>query len=245
MDNYVYEDLREHQEEHWWFRARREILMRVFGSLALPPEAEILEIGCGTGGNLAMLDRFGKVCGVEMHEEAVQYARSTTGQDIRAGYLPDNIPVDGKFDLICLLDVVEHIEDDRLALSTLNDMLKPGGRVVITVPAYQWMFGKHDELLHHYRRYSRKSLRQLMTDSNIEIARIGYFNTLLLPIAVLAFITDSLTSVEKCTGYDVPPRWLNATFYHLFRMEQFLIDKLSLPFGCSLLMVSKPLDRAA
>jgi 2-polyprenyl-3-methyl-5-hydroxy-6-metoxy-1,4-benzoquinol methylase len=245
MDDYVYEDLRKHQEEHWWFKARREILSSVFGSLALPADAEILEIGCGTGGNLAMLGTFGHVSGIEMREEAVQYARNTTGLDVSVGYLPDNIHIKQKFDLICMLDVVEHIEDDKQALSALNSMLKPGGRVVITVPAYQWLFGKHDKLLHHFRRYSRKSLRKLMGESNIEIAKISYFNTLLLPIAILAFITDSITAVEKCTGYDVPPRWLNAVFYITFRLEKFVIDKLSLPFGCSLLMISKPLGKAA
>lgn len=243
MDNYVYEDLREHQEEHWWFKARREILTVAIGDLGLPADADILEIGCGTGGNLEMLGRFGNVLGLEMHEEAVEYARSSTGHDVQAGFLPDKIPFDRKFDLICMLDVVEHIEDDRTALSTLNQMLKPGGRVVITVPAYQWMFGKHDRLLHHFRRYSRRTLADLMSATGINVEKIGYFNTFMFPIAVLAFITDRVMPVEKCTGYDVPAKWLNATFYHIFRLERLFIDKLRLPFGCSLLMVSQPAKR--
>lgn len=241
MDNYVYEDLREHQEEHWWFKARREILTRALRGLDLPPDSEILEIGCGTGGNLEMLGALGNVCGVEMHEEACQYARTSSGKDIRVGYLPDQVPFDKKFDLICLLDVVEHIENDAEALKSLNSMLKPGGRIVITVPAYQWMYGKHDVLLHHFRRYSRSTLEKVVSGSDIAIEKLTYFNALLLPITILAFIIDKLTPVDKFTGYDVPASWLNATFYNIFRLERFVIDKLNLPFGSSLLMVSKPL----
>lgn len=241
MDNDVYEDLREHQEEHWWFRARREILTQALRSLELPPDSEILEIGCGTGGNLAMLGSLGNVCGVEMHEEACRYARATSGRDIRVGHLPDAVPFDKQFDLICLLDVVEHIENDREALKALNGMLKPGGRIVITVPAYQWMYGKHDVLLHHFRRYSRATLARVVSGSDIAIEKLTYFNALLLPITVLAFLVDKLTPVDKFTGYDVPARWLNVTFYNIFRLERFVIDKLNLPFGSSLLLVSKPL----
>lgn len=241
MDNYVYQDLQALQEQHWWFKARREILSKVFRSLALPTNCDILEIGCGTGGNLMMLGDFGNVCGMEMHEEAVQYAKQTTGKDVRSGFLPGNVPFEKKFDLVCLLDVLEHIENDELALSSLQGLLKPGGRIVITVPAYQWMFGRHDTLLHHFRRYSRKKLRALSANHSIEIEKLSYFNTLMFPIATLAFLTDRMTSVEKCTGYDVPVKWLNSAFYQIFRLERFVIDKLSLPFGCSLLLVSKPI----
>ena len=240
MDEYVYEDMRELQDKHWWFRARKEILTNVFGSLPLPEDCDILEIGCGTGGNLRMLGGFGRVSGMEMHEEAVQYTRETTGIDIRAGFLPDNVPFENKFDLVCLLDVVEHIEDDHSALQSLTRLLKPGGRIVITVPAYQWMFGKHDTLLHHFRRYSKRTVRELVATSDFEIQRLTYFNALMFPLTILAFITDSLTPVDKCTGYEVPPNWLNSLFYNIFRLERFVINSLNLPFGSSILMVSKP-----
>lgn len=240
MDNYVYEDLRELQEKHWWFKARREILTTVLHDLSLPAGCDILEIGCGTGGNLAMLENFGQVYGMEMHDEAVLYARNTSGKDIRAGFLPDHVPFEQKFDLVCLLDVVEHIEDDQSALNALKALLKPGGRVVITVPAYQWMFGKHDVLLHHHRRYSKEALEAVVAPSGLEIERLSHFNAFMFPLTVLAFITDSVTSVDKCTGYEVPAPWLNSIFYNLFRLERFLIDKLNLPFGSSILMVSKP-----
>ena len=242
MDSYVYQDLQELQEQHWWFRARREILSEVIHSLALPANCDILEIGCGTGGNLSMLGGFGNVCGMEMHEEAAQYAQKITGKDVRTGFLPGNIPFEKKFDLICLLDVLEHIEDDEIAVRSLRRLLKPGGRTVITVPAYQWMFGRHDTLLHHFRRYSRKRLEVIFSNNNIEIEKLSYFNTLMLPIAIMAHITDTVTSGEKCTGYETPAKWINYLFYQVFRLERFVICKLSTPFGCSLLLVSKPIS---
>jgi SAM-dependent methyltransferase len=240
MDHYVYQDLQELQEQHWWFKARRELLSEVLNSLMIPSNSDILEIGCGTGGNLSMLSDFGNVCGMEMHEEAAQYAQKVTGQDVRSGSLPGSVPFEKKFDLVCLLDVLEHIEDDELAVSSLKKLLKPGGRVVITVPAYQWMFGKHDILLHHFRRYSRGKLAALFSSNDIEIEKLSYFNTLLFPLAAMASFMDSVFSVEKCTGYSTPPTWINSAFYNIFRLEKLMIDALNLPFGCSLLLVSKP-----
>jgi len=242
MDVFVYQDMRKLQEEHWWFRARREILTEVLEGLALPADADILEIGCGTGGNLLMLDGFGTVCGMEMHEEAARYAQQVAVGDIRTGFLPGNVPFDKKFDLICLLDVLEHIEADELAVSALKGLLKPGGRVVITVPAYQWMFGRHDRMLHHFRRYSRKKLAAIFSSHGFGIAKLSYFNTLLFPMAALSWMAEFLSSSEQ-PKYVIPAAWINALFYRLFRFEKFVINALDLPFGCSLLLVSEPEGR--
>jgi len=160
----------------------------------------------------------------------------------RTYFLPGNIPFEKKSDLICLLDVREHIQDNEIAVSSLRSLLKPGGRTVITVPAYQWMFGRHDTLLHHFRHCSRKRLEVIFSNNNIEIEKLSYFNTLMLPIAIMAHITDTVTAGEKCTGYETPAKWINYLFYQVFRLERFVICKLNPPFGCSLLLISKPIS---
>ncbi|NQX88405.1 MAG: class I SAM-dependent methyltransferase [Halioglobus sp.] len=239
MDLYAYQDMRRLQEEHWWFKARREILSEVLSGLRLPRDADILEIGCGTGGNLLMLSRFGNVCGMEMHEESAGYAMKNSVADVRTGSLPYQVPFSKKFDLICLLDVLEHIEEDESAVGALKDLLKPGGRVVITVPAYQWMFGRHDKMLHHFRRYSRKNLCALFSLHNFCIAKESYFNTFLFPAAVVSRMMEYWNDGDR-PKYAQPTAWINALCYRMFRFERLLLKELNLPFGCSLLLVTKP-----
>ena len=138
----AYMEMAEAEAEHWWFRGRRDILRSVLHRLTLPVNARVLEIGSGTGGNLTMLAEFGSVSGLEMDDTArALTARKTGGRfDIRAGRCPDDLPFDGqRFDLICFFDCLEHIADDVGALARMRTLLAPGGAILVTVPAYQWL----------------------------------------------------------------------------------------------------------
>ena len=239
MDNHVYKDMAELQEHHWWFKARKEILGRVLHGIDLPENCEILEIGCGTGGNLSMLASLGTVYGMEMNKQAAQYAKQSSGQPVLEGALPGPIPYQQQFDLVCLLDVLEHIEDDDSALAAIKPLLKPGGRIVLTVPAYQWMFGKHDVLLHHFRRYTKRSLAERCTGNGITINKLSYFNTMLFPLAAVARIIDRLSSGKQSTGYNIPHRIVNSLLFRIFRIEKFFLKHWNLPYGCSLIMLGK------
>jgi SAM-dependent methyltransferase len=236
----AYLEMAETEAAHWWFRGRRDILATVLAGLDLPLDASILEIGAGTGGNLDMLSRFGTVSAVEMDGVALQLAREKTGEvyDIRCGRCPDDMPfAEGSFDLVCLLDCLEHIADDDGALDCAAKMLKPGGAVLLTVPAYQWLWSRHDVFLHHRRRYSKESLQSLVSCCGLHMERITYFNTLLSPLAITARLGDQLRGCERASGAAVPARSINNALHALFSAERHWLARASLPFGISLMAI--------
>ncbi|AGW89120.1 methyltransferase [Ralstonia pickettii DTP0602] len=238
----AYLEMAETEACHWWFRGRREIVATILSGLALPRNASILEIGAGTGGNLEMLSRFGNVSAVEMDGTALRLAREKAlgACDIRSGRCPDDMPfAEHSFDLVCLLDCLEHIADDAGSLDCAARMLKPGGAVLITVPAYQWLWSAHDVFLHHQRRYSRRSLHALATRCGMRVQRMSYFNTLLFPLAVVARISDRLSGNQKAMGAGLPPHPVNHALHRLFSSERHWLARGSLPFGISLMAIMR------
>lgn len=230
----------ETEERHWWFTGRRKVLAALIARLALPREARILEIGCGTGGNLAMLSGFGQVSALESDPAARAIAvEKTAGRfDIRAGRCPDEIPFAARsFDLVCLFDVLEHIEEDVATLEAAAALLARDGQAVLTVPAHRWMWSAHDEFLHHKRRYSAGELRRKIAAAGLRIAAFSHFNTLLFPLAAVVRVKDRLLGRDQASGHDVPPRPVNALFHGVFSAERFLVGRLPLPFGVSLMAV--------
>lgn len=243
----AYLEMAETESRHWWFCGRRNILDRMLKDLSLPRNARILEIGSGTGGNLAMLARYGQVSALEMDETARALANQKTGGlfDIRAGYCPDRIPfADQRFDLICLFDVLEHIPNDVGTLDALKGLLAPGGRVMLTVPAHPWLWGAHDEYLHHQRRYKAAELKEMLRRAGFNIKRFTYFNTVLFPLAALVRLKERLGKSKHATGGAVPTGPLNKLFKHLFSLERYALPYLNLPFGVSLLTVLESGDTA-
>jgi SAM-dependent methyltransferase len=226
------------QHAHWWFRARREIIGRVIGRLRLPAGARLLEIGAGTGGNLAMLGRHGELCAMESDDFARQHACEASGLAVRAGHLPDAVPfADGSFDLVCLLDVLEHIDDDCAALRRVRTLLRPGGRVLLTVPAYQWLYGAHDRAHHHRRRYSAREVRRKARQAGFEVQRCGYFNTLLLPLVVARRLGQRAGQATDSGDAALPGPALNRLLHAVFSSERWLVPRLLFPFGTSVLAV--------
>ena len=238
MEDIVYKDMIKQEKEHWWFKARREILDKIIKDLNLPKDIDILEVGCGTGGNLNMLNSYGKVIAMEMDDFAVKYAQSSN-VEIKQGYLPEKFPYDEKFDLICMFDVLEHIEDDVASLKVIKQYLKPSGIILLTVPSYQWLFGSHDKLLHHKRRYNKSILTQKIKNTPFHIVRISYFNTLLFPLVVLARFIDIIKKPNKSIGYEIPNKIINFLFFTIFKSEKRLLDISNFPFGTSLFVIAK------
>ena len=239
MERIVYQQMAELDERHWWYRARRDILAELIRREArLPANAQILEIGCGTGHNLGMLSGFGHVDGLELDDEARALSEKRLGRAVMSAPLPELAGVpDRHYDLIGAFDVIEHIDDDHAALSSIATKLKPGGRFMMTVPAHQWMWTAHDVVNHHKRRYSKRALRSLIEGSPLKLDRLGYFNSLLFPLAVAE------RTVSKLRGKDdadvkLPPAPLNVALEKVFAAERYLLGRLPLPPGLSLFAVA-------
>lgn len=237
MDPDVYQEMARTEDRHWWFRGRRAILLSVIDQLGLSPGSMILEAGAGTGGNLAMLSDFGRVCAVEMDATARAFATEKyQGRfDIRTGSFPAEIPfADERFDLICFLDVLEHIDVDVDSLSAAKRLLRDGGRILVTVPAHAWLWSAHDARHHHVRRYNAAELSAKARNAGLEIVQLSYFNTILFPLAIVA---RYIFGQSPRFGTAIPPEPVNRLFYWLFSAERLLLRAVRLPFGLSLLAV--------
>jgi SAM-dependent methyltransferase len=239
MERVVYQQMAELDDRHWWYRGRRRILAELVRREArLPENARILEIGCGTGHNLAMLSGFGHIDGLELDDEARELSEKRLGRTIMRSPLPELTEVpDAGYDLIGAFDVIEHIDEDHAALAAIATKLKPGGRFMMTVPAHPWMWTAHDVANHHKRRYSKRALRALIAGSPMRLEKIGYFNSLLFPLA----IADR--AVAKLRGKDngdvsLPPAPLNSALEAVFGAERYLVGRLPLPPGLSLFAVA-------
>lgn len=242
MDRIVYDRMAAHDTTHWWYRARREILADYLTrEAALPSNARILEIGCGTGHNLPMLAAFGDVDAIEIDPAAREFAAERLGKPVGDAPLPALTGVErGAYDLVAVLDVVEHVEDDVGALKGMAEVLKPGGAILVTVPAHPWMWSAHDTVNHHHRRYSKATLDKAIRDAGLRHNGIRYFNSLLFPVAVAARVAGKLTG--KDDSDDSPPAApVNKALEAVFRLERHLVGRVPLPPGLSIItLVRKP-----
>ena len=244
MEPEAYLDMAAVEARHWWFAGRRRILGAVIGSLRLPANARILELGSGTGGNFALLAQFGSVTAVEMNETAREISMARGGgAAVHHGMLPDNLPFDGhEFDLVCLFDVLEHVEQDEAALREIRALLAPGGRALITVPAHPSLFGPHDAALHHKRRYSRAQFQARLRAAGLRVQKLSYMNMALAPLAFAMRWLERLRGATQASGTSIPPGPLNALFTQIFGAEALVLPRANLPFGLSLLAVVSAAD---
>lgn len=222
------------QQVHWWFAGRRRILDQLLKSLRLPRESRILEVGCGTGGNIAMLRNYGSVTAVELDSFARDHVRTAMKVDVVPGSLPYDLPyADRKFDVICLFDVLEHVERDREALRILRERLAPNGLLIITVPAYQWLYSSHDEQHHHYRRYTARQLQTIARAAGLQPTRVGYYNSVLFPLALIRRLAEKLLGLHPIDDSALPGSLLNGFLYRAFCFEARVIGGWFFPFGLS------------
>jgi SAM-dependent methyltransferase len=238
MERAVFNRMAEVDQDHWWFLARRRILHDVIDRIARPPSrARILEVGCGTGHNLGMLSGFGIVDACELDTEARALASKRLGKPVKTARLPDlSMFSEDAYDAIALLDVLEHVEDDLGALIAIQERLKPGGALIVTVPANEWMWSAHDVAHHHYRRYSKAALARLYRRVGLEIELHSYFNSLLFPpIAAVRLIGKVLN--RESSDDAMPADVINATLNGIFALERHLIGRVPMPFGLSLISV--------
>jgi SAM-dependent methyltransferase len=228
------------EDRHWWYRGRRRVLDQLIARLALPPGARILDAGCGSGRNMLELARLGAVTGVELSGTSVGLARARGAGEVLQGSVLQ-MPFQGEsFDLAVCLDVIEHLDDDLAALRELRRVVAPAGWLLVTVPAYQWLWSGHDEINHHHRRYTRRTLQDVAERAGWRQVRTTYFNSLLLPVAIVLRVLDrfSKKTTESSLDLWVPPQPLNWLLEQPMDLEAALIGRGGrIPAGLSLLSV--------
>ena len=238
MDRKVFDQMAKLDATHWWFTARRSILDGLIERVVKPPkDARILELGAGTGHNLAMLSRFGSVEASELDPIARELASERLGKPVLEAALPDlSMFPEGAYDLIALLDVLEHVVDDKGSLAAILTRLKPGAALLLTVPANPWMWSAHDTAHHHHRRYRKAEIATLARNAGYEIELLSPFNSLLFPPIAAARFIGRLRG-DQSSDDAMPGAAVNKTLETIFGLERGLIGRVPMPFGVSLVAV--------
>ncbi|GJM22344.1 MAG: hypothetical protein DHS20C15_22590 [Planctomycetota bacterium] len=252
MDRSAFKQFALLEQRHWWFRGRRALYLPLLEHVLqarlgrAPRDLRVVDAGCGTGGFLEPLARFGTVSGFELDEPAIEWCRE---RGFASSFVArsDQLPLRPQsVDLLTLFDVLEHTPDDRAVLTELVPALKPGGHLALSVPAYQWLFSNNDRVAHHYRRYTRRELVGKLRHAGLRVVKATYVNVTLSPLIVPAVLAMkfkqrlSPQSDDPTTNLSyTPPRPINALLGGVFAGERHLLRHVSAPFGHSLFVIAE------
>jgi SAM-dependent methyltransferase len=228
------------ESTHWYFQGKRAIVRSFLRhAVGLTGRPRILDVGCGTGRMLAMMGEFGGAYGLDHSPMAIESCRGLEIRQLVRGDASKPFPFqDASFDVVCAYDVLEHLEDESALLDEMRRVLKPGGALVITVPALPFLWSAHDEALGHYRRYTRADVQRVLSSRGFVIRRLTYFNTILFPLACAVRLAARWTRSgdEPRSDFFVSlPALLNAVLRTCFSAERAVIRHVDLPVGLSLL----------
>ena len=244
MKEKFYEIVYNVEKSHWWFRGRKKIILDLISELVLPTKGILLDVGCGTGAILEAFSRKYEAIGLDSSKLAVKFCRERGLSNVYQGELADLSLPKEKIRLITLLDVLEHIEDDIATLKTCFDKLKSNGYLIITVPAYMFLWTGHDTAGMHKRRYTKKTLRKVVVDAGFEIRKISYYNTFLFPLMALSRLSERVLGAKRYEErLTIPSTVINNLFELIFRFERHFLKQLSFPFGGSLICIGQKPER--
>jgi SAM-dependent methyltransferase len=241
VEDWAYQEDYAMEDRHWWFRARRRVIWALLDRAQLGPSPRILDAGCGTGRNLVEFGRLGPAEGIDASDQAVEFCRDRGLDGVRRGVIEKLSYEDDRFDLIFATDVIEHLPDDGRALGELARVAAPGAHLIVTVPAYNWLWSRHDRAYHHFRRYTRPMLRERATSHGWEPTVITYFySTMLPPVAAVRLVQRLRPQENGRPDLRLSPGTLNRWLELPVRGEAELIRRgVSMPAGVSLGMVCR------
>lgn len=240
-----YARMEEHERTYWWHLGRlRVIETHIKAQAKGKDDLKIMNIGCGTGGTIGMLERFGVVDNVDESDDAISFMKQhgyTRLTKVDGISLPFD---DNSYDLVGAFDVLEHIEDDEGALKEWRRILTKGGVVVLTVPAYQWLWSQHDVALHHKRRYTTRRIAAVARRAGLIVDKKSYAIVFSLPLVVgFRFVNKILgREVDSETSYVNVPTWVNRFFTNLLYIEAYIHRFLPFPFGTSVVAILRKAD---
>ncbi len=234
METELFGRFYEVEDRHWWFVGRRRIVLDQLERHG--GRGRILDLGCGTGGVLAHLDDYGEAYGIDPSPEAARFSHERGLAIALASGL--NLPfADQTFDAVLALDVIEHVDDDVGLLREVQRVLRPGGILVVTVPALPWLWSSHDDVNHHRRRYMRGSLVRSIRAAGLEPVKISYYNALLLPLAVTRKVVHRMNGTGD--HLETLPGPVNAMLRSVLSAELPAIRRWDIPLGASLVCTAR------
>ena len=242
---HTYPNLFEVEESHWWHVGRRRIIasfVKLICDQVSDRRARILDVECGTGANLMMLGEFGDAEGVDVSPDAIKFCRERGLDNVKLGAAESLPYADGEFDLVTALDVVEHMDDDVAGLREMHRVLRKGGRVLLFVPTFMFLWGVQDDVSHHRRRYRLSELREAVKASGFEVERTTYGNiTFFLPVLLIRKFMR-LTGVKAESENNINISALNSFFGAILAAERHWLRYFNIPFGVSGLCVARRVD---
>jgi len=231
------------EDTHWWFEGRRRVIREVLKRHLLPrSQRRILDVGCGTGGMLPMLSEVGEVEGAEYSADARERAKVRVPHfAVQPCELPHELP-SGERDLITAFDVIEHLDEPIESLKAFRERLVFDGQVVVTVPAFQFLWTRHDEQLHHKRRYTRLQLVSHLSAAGLRVTFASYFNSVLFPAVAGVRMLQRMFPSRFDTGesdLEETSEPVNFVLKHVFGAERLAVGRTKLPVGVSLIAVAQ------
>ncbi len=239
MEEVAYDIIYDLENTHWWYRVRRELVNKILSGEVSRRKAplKILDVGCGTGLLMKEMQKFGPVDGVDFSERAIAYCKER-GLSPRLGSAEALPYGDNSFDAAIFFDVMEHLENDAQACGEVYRVLAPGGMVLVSVPAFMFLWSITDIVSQHYRRYTRKQVVARLKDAGFEVAYASYFNTILfLPIAAVRLLVRLLHIPMKSENTVGGPL-TNLLLYRIFSLEARMLPRVRFPFGVSVLCIA-------
>jgi ubiquinone/menaquinone biosynthesis C-methylase UbiE len=234
------------EEKHWWWIGRKNIIKSLLNSKRTKTRSIILDAGCGTGSNITFFNQFGTTYGIDISQIATNFCRMRGLKNVVTGDVSKLPYKNNFFDIVSCMDVLEHIENEEKAIKEIFRVLKPGGELILTVPALPFLFSKHDNSQGHFRRYNRKYLRKILESSGFKEERLSYFNTLLsFPIVVFRMLSklepfSGLADFDAKINYDIyKAHAFNKLLASIFSLEATVLKKTDIPFGVSIVAFYK------
>ena len=245
MRDHTYPIMFRIEESHWWYTGRRKILSSFVQDICrrvTDRRPRILDVGCGTGANLLMLSKYGDAEGVDVSEDALAFCRERGLENVKLGAAEELPYDDGTFDLVTALDVVEHLDDDLAGLREMRRVLRPGGRVLLFVPTFMFLWGLQDDVSNHRRRYRMPELRRVLEQAGFEVERTTYANiTFFMPILAMRKLMR-LTGIKAESENNINVSALNGLLARMLGAESFVLRYMNIPFGVSGLCVARNTD---